>query len=166
MTMVKKIRTGYKVKRFHTQPRIHEDSVGLHSANVAALVLVFDPDCRKEVLVEALMHDVAEVETGDTPATVKNWEELRVALEYLEARFRANNLIPTPKLTKEEQGLLHFVDRLESLISAQEEFNMGNKYASVITDNAWSMLVSMDVPPYYYDLALAIWEEHKFLEDL
>jgi len=158
--MIDTIRSGYKVQRFHTQPRIHADTVGHHSANVAVLVLAFSPLCRKEVLVEALMHDVAEVETGDTPATVKNWDKkVRDALDWLEERFRAKNKIPTPDLRNDEKALLHFVDRLESLLSAQEEVNMGNSYAKIITSNAWEMLIDMDVPGEYLEKALELWND-------
>jgi 5'-deoxynucleotidase YfbR-like HD superfamily hydrolase len=151
------IRDGYNVQRWHTQRRIRQETVGHHTASLAALVLMFDPSCRKEVLVEALMHDVAEVETGDTPATVKSWDEkVRKALDWLEDNFRTAKKIPSPKLDPEEIKLLAFCDRVESLLSAAEEVRMGNSYAKGLKANAVSILINMEVPTTWHDKAMEL----------
>jgi len=146
MININLIRMGMQVTRWHTQPRVKEESVGHHTANFIAILLAVDPNCRKEVIVEAVYHDVAEFVTGDCPATVKHYDaKVGKALDWLEDNFREQSGITADLLTNSEKNLLHYCDRLESLLSAVEDMNKGNKYAEMIVNNAVEMLDGMNV---------------------
>jgi hypothetical protein len=66
---------GGQVVRFHTRPGMGQ-SVAEHSFNMASLALRLWPDCRKELLVAILEHDLGEVIAGDTPSPVKRGDEV------------------------------------------------------------------------------------------
>ena len=124
--MITEIRNGYNVKRFHTTPRNQQETNGHHSANVCAIILRLDPDCSKDLLVAALMHDVPEAYTGDVPAPFK-WDtpSIKAALSGGEFDYIRDNRIPNPKLTAEEVKLLKLADMMDLIFSSLEEMGRG-----------------------------------------
>jgi 5'-deoxynucleotidase YfbR-like HD superfamily hydrolase len=124
------LRFASRVKRFHTIPTTRDQSLAEHSYGVAVILLhIYEGNVRPELLKAALYHDLAELETGDIPATTK-WRspELRRQLSLQEAEFdKRYNL--TQNLTAEETRELKFADMMELCQFCIDEINMGNKNA-------------------------------------
>lgn len=128
------VRKGHAVKRCHTEPIIGENTVGQHSAGVAALLLEFTGgQASAELLKAAIYHDVSEARYGDMPATAKwlfdNGE--RDAMAEAERAFeeevglRAN-------LSEQEKFLLHLADKMELMFFCYEQRLMGNTRVDII----------------------------------
>ena len=144
--MINEIRSGMNVKRFHTTYRAQEETVGHHSANVAAILLRLAPDCSRNVLVAALVHDVPEVYTGDVPAPFK-WDHDLIAegLKEGEQAYAEANGIPMPELTAEERKLLKLADMMDLILSSIEDWGRGNQSARQLVDNGGQYLTGMDL---------------------
>ena len=99
--MVKAIREGLNVLRYHTRTRIRPETNGHHSANVAALCLALEPECSKEVLVRAIMHDVPEAYTGDIPYPFKaESSKVKASLQQAEMVYIDQIGLPHPDITQ------------------------------------------------------------------
>jgi len=144
--MITELRGGFNVKRFHTTHRTQEETVGHHSANVAAILLRLDPKCSRDLLVVALMHDIPEVYTGDVPAPFK-WDnpDIKQGLDWGEQDYIDDNEIPDPKITPREQKLLKLADMLDLVLSSLEEMGRGNMYAKQLVQNGQEYIAGMDI---------------------
>jgi 5'-deoxynucleotidase YfbR-like HD superfamily hydrolase len=138
---------GGNTRRYHTMPTLQQDTVGHHSYNVACVIMALRPDCRKELLMAALKHDMAEHRVGDMPAPAKralpdyqagDGAERRTfrevfgeaeELHLLEAR------VPVEVLTEEEKWVLKFADALDGLRFCVQEFKMGNRLIAECLNN-------------------------------
>lgn len=125
MGMIRMIRNGNRVKRYHTVDTLVTETIGHHSANVAHIVLAINLHCRKELLVAALFHDIAEQYTGDVPATAK-WasEKLAKALKEVEESYAMGY---AENLTARERCILKQADMLDLCFKCFEEYQLGNK---------------------------------------
>ena len=146
--MITEIRNGYNVKRFHTTHRNQEETVGHHSANVAAILLRLDPECSRDLIVAALMHDVAECYTGDVPAPFK-WDncEAKTALEDGEGDYNRKHEIPDPELAPMDWQLLKLADMMDLVLSSVEEMGRGNVYAKQLIQNGQDYIMGMGLSP-------------------
>lgn len=125
-------RQGSGVRRFHTAPIIGEQTVGQHSWGVAALVNLLWPNSRKEVLVAALNHDIAEALTGDIPAPMK-WESQSLAAILNEIEEKYEKLWGLHcELSPIETLMLKAADMLELVFFSSEQQNLGNKSFQII----------------------------------
>ena len=160
--MITEIRRGMNVKRFHTTVRLQEETIGHHSANVAAIILRLDPLCSRDLLVAALMHDIAEAYTGDVPAPFKwDYPDIAKGLKEGERSYVRDQYIPNPTLTDAEALLLKLADMLDLVLSSIEEWRKGNAYARVLTNNGIGYLRDMDNYALYEDAINAMIEEVK-----
>jgi len=144
--MITEIRNGYNVKRFHTTPRNQQETNGHHSANVCAILIRLDPACSKDLLVAALMHDVAEAYTGDVPAPFK-WDtpEAKEALRMGEYYYEEKYNIPDPELSFMEHSLLKLADMMDLVLSSLEEMGRGNQYAKELVENGQRYIEEMGI---------------------
>lgn len=142
--MITKLRAGMAVKRFHTHTRLVDETVGHHSANVCAILIALDPNVSRELLLEAILHDVAEAHTGDVPAPAK-WAcpVLKAALDDAEDDYIMQSGIPRYYLTLEDTKLLKAADMLDLILSSTEEVNRGNKYAEKLVSNGWDYIMGL-----------------------
>jgi 5'-deoxynucleotidase YfbR-like HD superfamily hydrolase len=123
------------VKRWHTWPVLREQTLAAHSHGVAMLVWQVYPEASAGLLMAALVHDLAEVSTGDVPAHVK-WAnpEMTAMLEAMEQKWLEKQALDF-KLSTVEQTILKFCDSFELLMFALEEFNMGNQNMREVIHN-------------------------------
>jgi hypothetical protein len=129
-----RLRAGADVKRYHTgsPPIIGEQLVGQHSANVQLILLCLHPQPSRELLITALTHDLAEFDTGDTPAHVKWWNpDITEALKQVESTIETQLGLLYP-LTPEETQWLGLADTLEYMYFALEQRKLGNRNADII----------------------------------
>jgi 5'-deoxynucleotidase YfbR-like HD superfamily hydrolase len=123
-------RNGNRVKRYHTLDTLVAETVGHHSANMAVLVTLIYPECTLPMLKWALLHDIAEQWTGDTPAPAK-WASpaLKNALDELEQRMLTDYSINMADLGSAERAVLKQADMLDLCFKMSEELAMGNSTA-------------------------------------
>lgn len=131
------LRSGTKVKRFHTLDLIIPETVGHHSCNVALLLTVLTDEISGELLVAALNHDLAEQYTGDVPATAK-WQSpgLAKALKRLEQFYFPEKV----SLTSYETRLLKQADMLDLCFKSLEEVQMGNSIMKAVLNRGLTWL--------------------------
>lgn len=125
-------RKGGAVKRWHTHSIIQEQTVASHSWGVALILLKVIPSDKISVtlLSVALLHDVAEGETGDIPYTAKKqWPDLGKASLFAESKVNENNGITQfyDKLSAQELLHLKIADMMELMFYLLEERKLGNK---------------------------------------
>lgn len=99
---------------------------------VVAAIYPRDMELPSRLLMAALTHDLAEVDTGDVPATAK-WgdSKLTAALERLEGRFDEAHGIKWD-LTPAEVRILKWADTYELCLYCHHHAYMGNSYANTI----------------------------------
>lgn len=121
------IHKGGKTKRYHTEDTLTEQTVADHSFGVAMLVLLMQPRVRKEVLLAALVHDLAEHQVGDVSAPVKRANpELKANLDAMEHRLLAEQgLNFADNLTESELILLKAADCMDGMLFCVRERRMG-----------------------------------------
>lgn len=127
------IEKGHGVRRCHTEAVIKEETVGHHSAHVAAILLtMYAPRLPSpELLAAAILHDVPEGYTGDIPANVKmDNPDLAAAYTKLETQWwGANGGDPKLMLDSDEVHLLKLADMISLARRCIQEDQMGNELA-------------------------------------
>ena len=123
---MKKIRTGGKVKRWHTVTTIQQQTVAEHSWGVAMICRKLWPE--DKVLMEAaLCHDLGEGLTGDVPWPVKQANFVfKKHLDEIEGDEQ-ERLGCSVLLTSQQKSRLKVADMLEMICFAVEEIELGNK---------------------------------------
>lgn len=113
------------VERFHNAVGISKQLNSSHSWGVALLCQYFDPNCSKELILAAIVHDCAEFKTGDLPAPVKwKYPEIRDIFHKYEKEVLEKMGIKIT-LTPEETALLKTCDRLEGMRYCVARMEMG-----------------------------------------
>lgn len=64
-------RRAGQVTRYHTWPRLREQSVGEHSWQVQRILLAVWPDAPRHLILHCMTHDVGESVSGDPPYPIK-----------------------------------------------------------------------------------------------
>lgn len=129
-----------KVKRYHTWPMIHPQSVAEHCWRVANLYVDIFGMPRAEVLYYCLNHDSGELSAGDPPFGVK-----RNVHGYQEAHRRAEQMgllnlgIRLPELTELELVKVKICDLCEMHETGLHEMRLGNSYAEPIVEDTIAM---------------------------
>ena len=131
--VIKTIRAGNSVTRWHTRKMHKYETVGEHTANVLTIVFALcgDKNPSPELISATLLHDTAEQWTGDVPATAK-WEMplLKENLDALEEKMMRQNWLKVPRLTSEEELTLKWADMLDLCYACMSELDMGNRTIS------------------------------------
>lgn len=127
LTEINLYRDAANVLRYHTKRTLRQQTVGAHTFDLMMLVQTVAPDCRKEVLLACMKHDLPELFTGDLPAPIKRADpELAMLLEAVERGLYP--LYEEFNLTEEEEALVKWADRMELVLWCLEEHHLGNKY--------------------------------------
>jgi hypothetical protein len=137
-----------RVKRYHTWPVLHQETVGEHTHRVATLFLQLFGIPRAEVLAYILQHDSGELSSGDMPFYAKrDVPELKHYMNRAEGRGRERLRIEMPKLTDEEWAQFKLCDLLQMLEFALIEMSMGNRFAGPIRQNVLDALSTFEGLP-------------------
>lgn len=125
-------RMGGAVERWHTWPTIQRQDNANHQWNVARILLAIYPSASRELMTEALFHDVGEVGAGDLPTRSKSSPVLRAAHRSLEDSTRLAMSIPWSlpmqrRLTDHETWVLKLADVLERWEFGMLEVMLGNQ---------------------------------------
>lgn len=153
-------RKGSEVSRWHTQRPVWPETVGHHSAGVALLCdLISEGQCSRELLYAALIHDLAEVATGDIPTPAKKrWFGLDVSTEEAERVWYIEHSIVLPTLSEDEALLLKACDLLDLCLKAHQEVSLGNQAFEKVYANGVSYLDLLQLPGRQRAMIVAILE--------
>ena len=122
MTPLRQIIRANYITRYHATPEIPAESVGLHHANVGAIIARLHwPDfAPAKLLTWAIHHDSSEAATGDTPAWAKDAHpDLRAILDAVARRWEQENGIAYD-LTPEEARMAELADKLAVLFHVHQ----------------------------------------------
>lgn len=104
------------VRRWHSNPDLGHtvDPIVGHSGRVAIIINHLWPNCRKDLILAAVHHDLPEYLTGDVRSDTKRAHPaLDVELAAVEAKV-ANDLGINFDISSGEQRMLKFADRLDA----------------------------------------------------
>lgn len=134
---LKFIYKGAKTKRFHTADTLTEQTVGEHSFGVAWLVWLIAPTARKELLLAALAHDLAEHIVGDVSSPAKRrFPALKTALDAAEGTLLKDmGLDFESGLTDFEHRILKIADMLDGMLFCVRERRMGSRVVDDVYTN-------------------------------
>lgn len=106
-----------EVLRYHAAPGVDKQTDAAHSWGVAVIAMYLVPGLSVELLKECLLHDTAELMTGDIPSSAKRSDDdLNELLKDRESLAREHHLLGKSDLTEREHAILKICDVLESLM--------------------------------------------------
>jgi 5'-deoxynucleotidase YfbR-like HD superfamily hydrolase len=135
---------GSNTKRFHTVPTINNETIGHHTALVSGLVYILFPDCSRNLLINALYHDVAECVTGDIPSPIKR--KLGLNLNAVEDEIVQEHGLHIPEISDKERRDLKCADILVGMLECLHESRMGNTMVKVAFKNFAAYFLVLDHP--------------------
>lgn len=131
-----------RVKRYHTFPVLHQETVGEHSHRVCTLYLQLFDTPRAAVLEYIVYHDLGEFSAGDLPFCAKrDVPEMKHFMDRAEERGLQRLNIKMPELTAEEHARVKLCDMLQMLEFARIEMQMGNQLARLVQNN---IIIALD----------------------
>lgn len=140
MNLAEDPRAVGEVRRYHTWAVHRDQSVGEHTWQVMRLLLTVWPDCPRNAIVHALMHDGGEM-AGDIQYPFKVlFPELRAGSDKAESFVREmqRKTIGAPEtkhpLTQFERTVVKLCDNLEMWEFGLREMNMGNLYGKIVVE--------------------------------
>lgn len=152
-------RVAGDITRYHSWPRIKEQTVASHTWQTIRILLTIWPDCPRKLIIHAMFHDIGEM-YGDIQWPWKHRvpelkEGSKKAEEMIHAKMTELWDIPPPVvLTAYEHEVFKICENLEMWEWALFEINLGNKFALIVAQrmmNAVSGGVNgIDVPPNGY----------------
>jgi 5'-deoxynucleotidase YfbR-like HD superfamily hydrolase len=119
--------SGSEVTRYHTVTTLVRETVGHHSHGVAMMVLLINPRASGSLLRAALMHDLAEHQTGDIPSPAKREYGIGEQVNELEHRLMLEAGIEFPELSAEDLRTLKLADIAQGAMYCLREVSLGNK---------------------------------------
>lgn len=127
VTRILALREGSAVERCHGIKHVGSYSNGQHEHDAVMLLLVLNPNARRELIITVAGHDQAERWYGDMPSPVK-WllPDLARKLHELE-RAKLVELGVWHDLTDEEYEWLSAVDRVELWLWCNDQLALGNQ---------------------------------------
>ena len=137
---------GGKTKRFHTADTLMPQTVAEHTFGVAMFCQLIDPGCRKEVILAALTHDLAEHQIGDVSSPTKRaYPELKAFMDRAENDWLNMFGLNYPeKLTEEEKRTLKYADIMDGMAFCIRERGFGNRSIQEVWDNFSGYLLKMN----------------------
>jgi 5'-deoxynucleotidase YfbR-like HD superfamily hydrolase len=122
-----------RVKRYHSWPTHHQQTVGEHSARVATIYVEVFGLPRAEVLYRILHHDSGELFAGDPPFPVKQkYPHYKRGHSDAEEEGLRQLSVELPELAEWELWRVKVADLLEMHEFGVVEMDMGNRYAEPI----------------------------------
>jgi len=122
---------GGEVSRFHTVQTLKQESVGQHSFGVAWFCHLISPQCRKELILAALAHDLAEQEVGDLPAPTKRKFKISESFGAVEDGILEEAGFGF-ELSDAEKRTMKFADCFQGMLFCIRERSLGNRGVEVI----------------------------------
>lgn len=131
---------GAKTKRYHAADTLTSQTVGEHSFGVAWLVVLLCPQARKELILAAMAHDLAEHLVGDVSSpTKRKYPALKTLVDDAEAELlKSHSLDFETQLTKDEMRILKLADNMDGMMFCIRERKMGSRFVCSIYGNFYN----------------------------
>jgi 5'-deoxynucleotidase YfbR-like HD superfamily hydrolase len=155
---------GAEVVRYHTVHTLQRETVGHHSHGVACLVLMLDEHASRELLMAALMHDLAEQHTGDIPSPAKREYGIGEQVDRLERRLMEEAGLRYPRLAAEDARTLKLADIAHGALFCVREMSLGNRRLRTVYDRYLSYAQQMLLKGVEWDLFHLIGEMRRECE--
>lgn len=130
-------RVALQLTRYHSWPRIRDQSNGEHSCQIMRILLTVWPDCSRRMLVHAVTHDMGEM-AGDIQYPYKEkFPELRPIVERIESSVKQtmHETIGMPnsaQLSEYERLVFKLCEWIEVWEYGLHEMGLGNRYARIV----------------------------------
>ncbi len=134
---------GADVLRYHTVRTLQQETVGHHSHQVALLCTLIDPNASRELLMAALLHDLAEQVTGDIPSPAKRQFGISDQVSAMEAKIMRSVGIDFPMLTLEEARILKLADLAQGAMFCARDLALGNSRMRSVFDRYYRYAFDM-----------------------
>lgn len=135
-------REGGHVERAHTIPKVGSYPVGLHSFNMANLLLLLHPGPSLDLIRAALWHDLHERATGDVPSPTKRFcPELATVESAAQAEFGTG-----VQLDPSDRMWLRAVDVLELYLWVQDQLAFGNRHVENVEASVVDWFAKNEIP--------------------
>jgi hypothetical protein len=158
-------RVALQLTRYHSWPRLRDQSVGEHSCQIMRILLTVWPDCPRRVLVHAVTHDMGEM-AGDIQYPYKlKYPELKPLMDRVEGDVRVVmgetiGMPPETVLSEYERRVFKLVEFIEMWEYGLHEIGLGNAYARVIAQRcilaASEIMESLEIPSGSPDVRPAV----------
>lgn len=143
------ITAGGQVKRYHALFTLVPQTVAEHSYGVAWwCAILCDMAPSTNLLLAALLHDVAEAKVGDIPSPVKRELAISSAVEEMEEEYLAAYKLPMPELTEDETLVLRIADCLDGIAFCRRELALGNARLGTTLDNYVRYVRELQLPQW------------------
>lgn len=128
------ISEGAAVERFHSRPLLQRVTDGHHSHGVAMLCYVLtEGEASAELLMAALVHDLAEQAASDVSAPAKRAMGIREKLSKFEGEMLGQFALRFDnQITPAEKRILSIADQFEGMLSCCRERALGNKFVDLM----------------------------------
>ena len=143
-------RRSGQVTRYHTWPRLREQSVAEHSWQVQRILLAIWPEAPLHMLVHALVHDIGEVATGDLPFPTKMKNPgLKKIMDDAEHSAHLSMCLrwglPPPRflLPDGEGAIFKLADYIEMWEWALDEIAFGNSLAVPVRERCYQQMMAI-----------------------
>lgn len=134
-------RQAGNIIRSHTNAQHGQKTVAEHTYNLVNIILLLHPAPSMNLVKAAMWHDVPERFTGDLPSPIKQLNpDLGETLHKIEHGIVKSFGLEVP-LNADEKKWLKAADRLEYLLWAQEQIEMGNSTVEHAINYAHKWLV-------------------------
>jgi 5'-deoxynucleotidase YfbR-like HD superfamily hydrolase len=120
------ILAGAAVKRYHTVTTLMTETVGHHSHGVALLCMLLDLNPNRGLIHAALLHDLAEHQTGDIPSPAKHKYGIGDQVSQLEEKLLKEAGIAMPQLHPDDARILKLADVAQGALFCVKEMSLGN----------------------------------------
>lgn len=137
------IMLGADVRRYHTIRTLVTETVGHHSHGVAALCLLLVRQPSANLLRAALLHDLAEHQTGDIPSPAKRQYGIGEQVSALESELLDAAGLTLPLLTDAEERTLKLADIAQGSLFCAQETRLGNEAMWTVYNRYLSYAESM-----------------------
>lgn len=125
---------GSEVVRYHTIHTLQRETVGHHSHGVATICAILEPECSGRLLYAALLHDLAEHQTGDLPSPAKRAYGIGEQVSKLENDLLNSVGLSMPPLSPDEQRTLKLADIAQGAMFCAREMSLGNANMRIVFD--------------------------------
>ena len=135
---------GANVKRYHTITTLVPETVGHHSHGVALLACMLSKsEPSLNLVFAALVHDLAEHQTGDIPSPSKRQFGIGDMINALEEELLENSGWAPEELSMEEARALKLADLGQGALYCVEEIQRGNSKMRIVLERYLSYAESM-----------------------
>ena len=143
---IKTILNSGDVVRYHCAPVKDKQLLSSHHWETAVILEYIYPECSKALLFYALTHDVAELFTGDLPATVKvDSPVVKGSLDSLEQMYETQRLgLHHPEFSGFEKLAVKWADVISGIYFTRKRVMQGDRPAVPVLAN-W-MEYSINLP--------------------